>query len=94
MTHSLIMAAPAVRAVPAYEHRWMAWFKEVPVDTIRPQPAGSYISGRDCPCNAETPDPCPMCGATVSGTDAVQGVCQIMSFIGRPIGDWITRKAP
>lgn len=35
-------------------------------------------SGRPeyCPCREETPDPCPACGATVSGKDAVRGVCQ------------------
>lgn len=29
-----------------------------------------------CPCVSETPDPCPACGATVSGIDPVRGVCQ------------------
>jgi hypothetical protein len=29
-----------------------------------------------CPCQEETPDPCPACGATVSGDDPVNGVCQ------------------
>lgn len=29
-----------------------------------------------CPCHSETPDPCPACGATVSGADPVRGVCQ------------------
>ena len=29
-----------------------------------------------CPCKYETPDPCPACGATVEGKDAVRGVCQ------------------
>lgn len=29
-----------------------------------------------CPCNEEGPDPCPACGATVSGNDQVNGVCQ------------------
>lgn len=29
-----------------------------------------------CPCKDETLDPCPACGATVSGKDAVRGVCQ------------------
>jgi hypothetical protein len=29
-----------------------------------------------CPCYDEKPDPCPACGATVSGKDAVRGVCQ------------------
>jgi hypothetical protein len=29
-----------------------------------------------CPCEDETPDPCPACGATVSGKDPVRGVCQ------------------
>lgn len=31
---------------------------------------------RDCPCENESPNPCPKCGATVSGKDAVNGVCQ------------------
>jgi hypothetical protein len=31
---------------------------------------------RYCPCKYETPDPCPACGATVSGKDKVGGVCQ------------------
>jgi hypothetical protein len=62
--------------------------------STRPHPAGAYISQYDCPCKDEQPDPCPMCGATVSGNDAVNGACQIMDFIGRPIGDWITRHAP
>lgn len=31
---------------------------------------------RYCPCEDETPDPCPECGATVSGKDPVRGVCQ------------------
>lgn len=29
-----------------------------------------------CPCREETPDPCPLCGATVSGDDPRRGVCQ------------------
>lgn len=29
-----------------------------------------------CPCENETPDPCPACGATVFGDDHVNGVCQ------------------
>jgi hypothetical protein len=29
-----------------------------------------------CPCENEMPDPCPACGATVSGKDRVHGVCQ------------------
>jgi hypothetical protein len=29
-----------------------------------------------CPCESETPDPCPACGATVEGNDPVRGVCQ------------------
>jgi hypothetical protein len=29
-----------------------------------------------CPCQHETPDPCPACGATVAGNDKVRGVCQ------------------
>lgn len=29
-----------------------------------------------CPCENESPDPCPICGATVSGDDPVNGVCQ------------------
>lgn len=35
---------------------------------------------RDCPCEYETPDPCPKCGATVSGNDPVNGVCQAGSW--------------
>jgi hypothetical protein len=61
----------------------------------RPHPAGSYIRMDDCPAKGDfDPNPCVMCGATVAGNDAVGGVCQIMHFIGRPIGDWITRAAP
>ena len=30
----------------------------------------------DCPVANESPDPCPKCGATVSGNDPVNGVCQ------------------
>lgn len=29
-----------------------------------------------CPCFEEAPDPCPACGATVSGKDVVRGICQ------------------
>lgn len=29
-----------------------------------------------CPCEEETPDPCPACGATVAGDDPVRGICQ------------------
>ncbi len=29
-----------------------------------------------CPCDDDEPDPCPSCGATVSGNDRVYGVCQ------------------
>lgn len=31
-----------------------------------------------CPCENETPDPCPACGATVAGNDPVRGVCQAL----------------
>jgi hypothetical protein len=31
---------------------------------------------RECPVENEGPDPCPKCGATVSGKDPVNGVCQ------------------
>ena len=34
------------------------------------------MSRNYCPCYAEEPDPCPKCGATVSGNDRVNGVCQ------------------
>jgi hypothetical protein len=30
-----------------------------------------------CPCDNGIPDPCPLCGATVSGQDAVNGICQV-----------------
>lgn len=33
-----------------------------------------------CPVENETPDPCPACGATVSGNDPVHGVCQARKF--------------
>lgn len=57
-------------------------------------PAGAYIRMEDCPQKGDNDSrPCVMCGATVVGNDAVGGVCQIMSFIGRPVGDWITRAA-
>lgn len=39
-------------------------------------------SMKDCPCHEETPDPCPMCGATVSGNDPVNGVCQAGTIRG------------
>lgn len=29
-----------------------------------------------CPCRDEQPDPCPLCGATVSGDGLVRGICQ------------------
>lgn len=31
-----------------------------------------------CPCNDDKPDPCPACGATVSGNDPVRGICQAL----------------
>ena len=31
---------------------------------------------RGCPVENETPGPCPRCGATVSGNDIVNGICQ------------------
>lgn len=37
-----------------------------------------------CPCDEETPDPCPECGATVSGNDAVNGVCQAIRRGSQP----------
>jgi hypothetical protein len=37
-----------------------------------------------CPCEAETPDQCPACGATVSGNDPVRGVCQARAWRLRP----------
>ena len=71
---------------------------DTPNTTARPVPGGPFITQYDCGAGEEgTPshrDPCPMCGATISGDDPVQGACQIMGFIGRPIGDWITRAAP
>ena len=36
-----------------------------------------------CPCENETPDPCPACGATAEGNDPVRGVCQAR-FMGPP----------
>lgn len=41
---------------------------------------------RYCPCEEETPDPCPACGATVKGDDAVHGVCQ--AWGGAPPPDY------
>ena len=41
---------------------------------------------RYCPCYEETPDPCPACGATVSGNDPVRGVCQATH--NRPPSDY------
>lgn len=38
---------------------------------------------RYCPCHEETPDPCPACGATVSGKDPVRGVCQATHGVER-----------
>lgn len=34
------------------------------------------MSFQGCPVENETPDPCPRCGATVAGKDAVNGICQ------------------
>jgi hypothetical protein len=42
-----------------------------------------------CPCFDESLDPCPRCGATVSGNDAVNGICQA-DFIDKSIADAIT----
>jgi len=68
---------------------------DLSVSNPRPRPAGAYITMADCQSGGDDdPRPCPMCGATFAGDDPVQGVCQIMYFIGRPIGDWITRAAP
>lgn len=38
-----------------------------------------------CPCKEETPDPCPACGATVSGNDPVNGVCQARQMRSPPV---------
>lgn len=43
-----------------------------------------------CPCFDETVDPCPRCGATVAGNDAVRGVCQA-DFMDKALGDEIER---
>jgi hypothetical protein len=45
-----------------------------------------------CPCLDESVDPCPRCGATVSGNDAVNGICQA-DFIDKGIADAITTLA-
>lgn len=37
-----------------------------------------------CPCENEMPDPCPACGATVSGNDPVEGICQARNPSPRP----------
>ena len=29
-----------------------------------------------CPCESESPEPCPACGATIDGKDPVRGICQ------------------
>lgn len=46
---------------------------------LRPRP-------QYCPFENEIPDPCPACGATVSGDDPVSGVCQALS-LSRPSND-------
>lgn len=33
-----------------------------------------------CPCDNDAPDPCPACGATLSGDDPVRGICQAESL--------------
>lgn len=43
-----------------------------------------------CPCFDETVDPCPRCGATVAGNDAVGGVCQA-DFMDKALGDQVER---
>jgi len=52
---------------------------------------GPTITWDDCPMDNDEEVSCPVCGATISGNDPVNGVCQIGFFIGRPIKDWITR---
>ena len=34
------------------------------------------IKPKYCPCIDNKPDPCPACGATLSGNDEVHGICQ------------------
>lgn len=62
----------------------------VPTDDCnRPAGAGPVqrsVRPRYCPCRDETPDPCPACGATVDGNDAVRGVCQ--AWGGAPPSDY------
>lgn len=52
------------------------------------------IRQEDCPVSDDRPERCPLCGATVSGDDAFGGACQIASFIGRPIMEFVQRHAP
>lgn len=37
-----------------------------------------------CPCDNDMPDPCPACGATISGNDSVRGVCQATTGRSKP----------
>lgn len=43
-----------------------------------------------CPVDDEATDPCPACGATIAGNDAVHGVCQARSLSPPPTNYGIT----
>lgn len=43
-----------------------------------------------CLCENESSDPCPACGATVAGNDAVNGICQARKLSAPPTNYGIT----
>jgi hypothetical protein len=61
---------------------------------MKPRGTGPVITFDDCPMTGDEDKTCPVCGATLSGDDPVNGVCQIAGFIGRPLMAYITRHAP
>lgn len=64
------------------------------VQAVQRHGHGPTITWDDCPMRNDEDKACPVCGATISGNDPVQGACQVADFIGRPIWDFITRGAP
>jgi len=62
--------------------------------TERRRGRGPTITWEDCGVRDDDDVTCDVCGATLSGNDPVNGVCQIGGFIGRPIMEYVMRRAP